>query len=214
MVDALEGDSFTGDDAAMERAKLLTSKRSRLAEVFSSQVRAEVLTWMFARKDAAHSLTELARSLGLAVSSVQHEVYKLERIGILVGRRDGVSRRYRLTVDDPLTQALELLVRTEVGIEATLQIALAETPGLVWSTVAANPGDVVSGVELVLVGEIDLGGLAAIQERIASVLGVQPREVETSFYTPAVWQQHQLDGHALVEQLKSMNTLAVYGETA
>ena len=198
----------------MELGEMPSSNSIKLSELFSSQVRAGVLTWMFGRKNSTPSLTELSRALGLAVSSVQHEVYKLERLGILVGRREGVSRRYRLTLEDPLTQALELLVRTAVGVEASLTAALSDTPGLAWSIVAANPGDGLSGVELVLVGEIDLGGLAAIQKRIAEVIGVLPSEVETSFYTPAVWQTHQQDGHALVEQLKSMKTLAVYGETA
>jgi DNA-binding transcriptional ArsR family regulator len=201
----------------MKRTKHATvdpqSGSSKLAEVFSSQVRAEVLTWMFGRKEKAHSLTELSRALGLAVSSVQHEMYKLERLGILVGRREGASRRYRLTVDDPMTQALEHLVRTAVDAETLIRLALANTDGLEWGTVAANASDELSGIVLVLVGEIDLGGLVAIQERIASILDVEPGDVSTSFYSPEVWQQHQADGNTIVQRLKTMRALATYGET-
>lgn len=202
----------------MKRANTVSpeppSNFGRLAELFSSQVRAEVLVWMFGRREHAHSLTELARALGLAVSSVQHEIYKLERLGILVGRRDGASRRYRLNMDDPLTQALEQLVLTTVDQEITLRLALAEIEGLEWATVAASRDDGSAGIVLVLVGDIDLGGLAAIQEKIASILVVEPRNVATSFYSPDVWRQHQADGNSLVQRLKTMKILAVYGEIA
>jgi DNA-binding transcriptional ArsR family regulator len=198
-----------------------TSKQSRatdrddlLAEIFSSQVRADVLGWMVVRRDAGYSLTELARALGLAVSSVQHEVYKLERLGILIGRRDGSSRRYRLTLDDPLTIALERLVVTSIGVGQSFRTALQDTDGLEWATLAAASADGREGATLVLVGDLELDGLANLQERVSGILGIDPVAVSMSFFSNELWRQHQRDGHPLIDRLRNLTVIASYGETA
>jgi DNA-binding transcriptional ArsR family regulator len=198
-----------------------TSKQSRatdrddlLAEIFSSQVRADVLGWMVARRDAGYSLTELARALGLAVSSVQHEVYKLERLGILIGRRHGSSRRYRLTLDDPLTIALERLVVTSIGVGQSFRTALQDTDGLEWATLAAASADGREGATLVLVGDLELDGLASLQERVSGILGIDPVAVSMSFFSNELWRQHRRDGHPLIDRLRNLTVIASYGETA
>ena len=64
-----------------------TRALSLLGEVFSSKVRASLLAWIVPRLDTRFSLTELSRELGMPISSLQHECYKLERLGVLKGRR-------------------------------------------------------------------------------------------------------------------------------
>jgi len=54
-----------------------------LSELFSSKVRAAVLGHVLPRPQVALSLTEFSRLLDLPISSLQHECYKLERIGII-----------------------------------------------------------------------------------------------------------------------------------
>ena len=54
-----------------------------LAELFSSKVRAAALGVFLPRPHCWFSLTELSRLLGLPVSSLQHECYKLARLGLL-----------------------------------------------------------------------------------------------------------------------------------
>ena len=67
-----------------------------LSELFASRVRAAVLGHVVPRPQRGFSLTELSRLLGLPISSLQHECYKLERIGILISHRAGASRRYSI----------------------------------------------------------------------------------------------------------------------
>lgn len=183
-----------------------------LAELFSSQVRAAVLAHMVPRQGAAFSLTELSRSLDLAVSSVQHECYKLERLGILVGRREGSSRRYRLSADHPLTAPLQRLVVTALGLETCFQAALSDAEGLIEAILASPGTGDATGVDLVLIGDLELEGLAPIQERIATILGIDGSNVAMSFFSRPRWQAHQEDGHPLVARLETLTTLATYGE--
>ena len=97
-----------------------------LAGVLSSKVRAAVLTWLVARQDAAWSLTEIARGVGMAISSVQHECYKLEGLGILAGTPVQGSRRYALDRDFPPTEPLIHLVYAAWGFPALATTALSD----------------------------------------------------------------------------------------
>ncbi|HWV24063.1 MAG TPA: winged helix-turn-helix domain-containing protein, partial [Thermomicrobiales bacterium] len=101
-----------------------------LAELLSSRVRAAVLGFLVARGDERFSLTELARALDLSISSVQHECYKLERLRVLKGRREGASRRYRLDWETPIVEPLTDLVVAVLGREHLLGHALVDIAGL------------------------------------------------------------------------------------
>ena len=101
-----------------------------LGELFSSRIRASVLAYLVAREEARFSLTELSRALGLSVSSIQHECYKLERLGVLKGRREGASRRYWLDREVDFVPVLMWLVITVIGQTQVLSLALHGIEGL------------------------------------------------------------------------------------
>lgn len=169
-----------------------------LAEVLSSRVRAAVLTFFVARSDDAFSLTELARALAVPVSSLQHECYKLERLGVLKGRREGGSRRYRLQRDAPLTEPLARLVVAARGTPGLLGAALTDLPGLERAFLVQGEG---TGTELVIIGDLPLDQLDAAQTRVAALLGRQPDELRLAFYQPDDWRRRQAEGNPQVRRL-------------
>ena len=77
-----------------------------LAELFSSRVRAVVLALLLSRPHLRFSLTDLSRRSGMPVSSLQHECYKLTRMGVLRDERVGNTRQYRPNPAWPLLQPL------------------------------------------------------------------------------------------------------------
>lgn len=183
-----------------------------LAALLSSRVRATVLAFLVARDDARFSLTELARQLDLPISSVQHECYKMERLNVLKGRREGVSRRYWLDRDTPYVRALIELVIAVVGRERLLGYALADFAGLhgaLLATTTVNPALV-----LILIGELGLEELEAAQERAAAILDVSVAAVELAFFRPAEWQEHRAHNHPLVARLHDAEVAVVAGDPA
>ncbi|MEA2530443.1 MAG: hypothetical protein QOG89_2087, partial [Thermomicrobiales bacterium] len=86
-----------------------------LTELFSSKVRAAVLGQMLTRPHLRYSLTDLSRLLDIPISSLQHECYKLERIGVLLARRDGNARRYRVDQTCSVLRELTALVVAALG---------------------------------------------------------------------------------------------------
>lgn len=178
-----------------------------LAELLSSKVRAAVLGFMVAREESRFSLTELARALDLSISSVQHECYKLERIGVLKGRREGASRRYWLDRDRPFVPVLMWLVLSVVGREQLLRYSLADIDGLEGALLSAGERPAVT-----LIGDVGLEAFAMVQERVAKILEVQPADVDVAFYGLASWQGHLSSGDAAVERIRAASPMVLVGD--
>jgi hypothetical protein len=167
-----------------------------LSELFASKVRAAVLGQTIPRRHLAYSLTEFSRILELPISSLQHECYKLERLGILVSAREGASRRYRVNPTGPSIRELTALVVSALGSEEVLRGTLDEITGLESAFIATTlplTHAAISGAEgsipLVLIGEIPLEQIDAAQERVAELLGLDPSRIEAVFYLPEDWQE-------------------------
>jgi len=179
-----------------------------LAELLSSKVRAAVLGFMVAREEARFSLTELSRALGLSISSIQHECYKLERLGVLRGRREGASRRYWLDRETPFVSVLMWLVVSVIGEEQLLRYALTDIEGLegaLLSTASGKPS-------VTLVGDVGLEAIAAVQERVAKFLEVQPADVDVAFYSASAWRERLAGGDTAVGRIRAASPMVIVGD--
>lgn len=165
-----------------------------LSELFSSKVRAAVLGHMLPRPQVALSLTEFSRLLDLPISSLQHECYKLERVGIIKGRREGNSRRYRVNSQCVILPELTALVVAALGQEAAVRATLADVPGLEAAFIGRTlPIDEVqensaSPIPLVLIGEIPLEEIDSALDRVSRLLNLPSSKFEAVFYRPGDWR--------------------------
>lgn len=166
-----------------------------LSELFASKLRAAVLSFVAPRPHRGYSLTELSRVLSMPISSLQHECYKLERIGILTSGREGASRRYSFDPDFPARRELIALVVRAIGQQQALQATMEKVTGLESAFIAAELPLSVAGeldetvaIPLVLVGQVPLEEIDALQVRVAGLLGLSPNRVEAVFYLPEDWR--------------------------
>jgi hypothetical protein len=175
-----------------------------LAELFSSKVRAAVLGHVLPRPDRGFSLTDLSRRLDLPVSSLQHECYKLERIGVLFARRAGNARLYRIVPTCPILAPLTRLIVTAIGPVAALAAAIDGVPGLesgfLAGTLPTEAGESASDAppRLVLIGDIALDELDTLLVRAETALGVVPGTLELAFFRPDDWQSRLADANPYV----------------
>jgi DNA-binding Lrp family transcriptional regulator len=187
-----------------------TRAGQQLAEVLSSRVRATVLAWLAPRLDARFSLTELSQAVGAPVSSLQHECYKLERLGVLQGRREGVSRRYAIQLDHALSRPLVNLVVATLGLEAVLQEAIAEA-GRFHVAALAGPDRPDGRPVLVLIGDTSLAGLDQVQRRVSLLLGLDPEWLELAYFQRDDWRDKGARGHPLLQRLANRPVQAIIG---
>lgn len=159
-----------------------------LAELFSSKVRAAVLSMVLPRPHRWFSLTELSRSLGLPVSSLQHECYKLVRVGLLHDLRSGNVRRYAPDPAFPLLKPLTALVLASIPIAESLPAAAEEMPGLEqgWLTVEPNARN--ARPFLVVIGNLEIEHLDALFERArVAVAAAGTGDIELAYYPSTEW---------------------------
>ena len=185
-----------------------------LSGIFSSKVRASVLVFLVTRSDGRFSLTELARALGLPVSSLQHECYKLERLNIIKGQREGLSRRYRILTEEPTTAAMVHLVVSALGIQHATELALSDLEGvsgaMVVDAATHTGGDKLA--YLVLVGDNDLEHLNVAHARVATILGIPPDALESAFFAENEWAVRAQTEKPMLQFVQSMPPIAVTGE--
>jgi hypothetical protein len=166
-----------------------------LSELFASRLRAAVLGFLVPRPHRGYSLTELSRELDLPISSLQHECYKLERIGILRSAREGASRRYTIDHDFFARRELTALVVAATGQLGALRATLEFVEGIETAFLAAELPlsdelrfDATTALPLVLIGDIALEDIDSAQSRVAALLGLPASRIEGVYYLPADWR--------------------------
>jgi DNA-binding transcriptional ArsR family regulator len=162
-----------------------------LVELFSSRVRAAVLALVLSRPHLGFSLTELSRRLGLPVSSLQHECYKLTRLGLLRNERVGNARLYRPDPTWPLLEPLTALTVRSLPLEEALRGAVEGLPGIDSAWVSGDLRSPLVPVYVVVVGNLGVEELDGIFDRcrVALVPLAGASRIELAYFRPADWQK-------------------------
>lgn len=175
-----------------------------LAELFSSKVRAAVLGALLPRPHCWFSLTELSRSLGLPVSSLQHECYKLARVGLLQDQRSGNVRRYAPDPAFPLLKPLTSLVLAAVPLAESLPAAAEGMQGVEQGWLTGEPGQRNARPFLVVIGTLGIEDLDALFERArAAVAAAGTGEIELAYYPSAEWARRLASHDPFAASLQS-----------
>jgi predicted nucleotidyltransferase len=150
-------------------------------------VRAGVLSATLLQPERWWFMTELARQLETAPSSLQRELESLVAVGVLLRRRDGRRTYFKANADFPLFSDLRGLIEKTAGIVPELTAALAPFDdrielALLYGSLARGEEHAASDVDLMIVGslkQIDL--LPALRQLEARFR----REVNVTLFFPS-----------------------------
>jgi hypothetical protein len=175
-----------------------------LAELFSSRVRAAVLALALPRPHLRFSLTELSRRLGLPVSSLQHECYKLSRLGLLRDERVGNARLYRPDPTWPLLEPLTALTVRAMPLEVALRGAVEGVPGIERAWVSGDLGSPPAPVYVVVLGNLGIEELDGLFDRcrVALVPVAGATRIELAYFRPADWKERLACGDPFATALR------------
>ncbi|HYI24589.1 MAG TPA: hypothetical protein VD767_04195 [Thermomicrobiales bacterium] len=186
-------------------------EENQLAALVSSRVRAALLCWLVPRLESRFTLTDLSRETGLAISSLQHECYKLERLGVLRGVREGQSRFYSAQLELPVSRALVNLVLSILGMEKVLEVSVGELGDFEIVTLALSASPPRKAVTI-LIGTADLDSLARIHQRVALILDLDPASLETAYFERVVWDEDDEPKQRLLARLAGHALHVIVGE--
>src|SRR5205807_945493 len=138
---------------------------SRLIDIVSSRVKAEMLRLLFGVPGIELHLRELVRRSGLSLSTVQQELQHLTRAGLVAARKDGNRVCYRANPEHPAYTDLRSLVLKTDGLAGALQPAV-DVPEIqlafVFGSVARGDAGPASDIDLMVLGSVGLRRLTSL----------------------------------------------------
>lgn len=160
-----------------------------LAEILSSKVRAEIFRHLFGLRGPEIHLRDLARRAGLSPATVRQDLGKLERMDLVLSRRDGNRVYYRANETHPLYPDIHSLVLKTAGLVEVLRPRLESDDiqvAFVFGSVADGTEKAGSDVDLCVIGAASLKDLSA---RLAGIEEEIAREVNPFCLTPAEFRR-------------------------
>lgn len=184
---------------------------TNLVDIVSSRVKAELLRLLFGLNQPDLHLRELVRQSGLSLGTVQQELQRLTRVGLVTARKDGNRVYYSANQDHPAYRDLYSLVLKTDGLAGMLQPAM-KTPDIrvafVFGSVARGDTGAASDVDLMVVGEVGLRKLTSLLSGIADRVG---REINPHVMTLEEFAKRKAERDHLVTSVLAAPKLFVKG---
>ena len=179
--------------------------------VIGPPARLAVLTYTFTDSAREFHLRELVRLTHLAPRSIQQEVEKLVRAGILAERRSGNRRYLRANKSHPLYQPIREIVLKTTGLADVLREALGND-GIDWAcvfgSIAADQSVAGSDVDLLIIGSL---GLRAAVRRLGKAQEALGREVNPVVWTRKEFEQRRRGADPFLKRLLAGPVIPIAG---
>ncbi len=182
-----------------------------LIDIVSSKRKAEMLRLLFGIDDRGYHLRELARQSGLALRTVQEELARLTKAGLVRTRRDGNRLCYEANKENPVYGDLRNIVLKTAGLVGVLQRAL-DVKGIelafVFGSLATGNARPDSDLDLMVVGSVGLRQAAQLLSGLAEKLG---REVNPHVLTRQEFLSRKKAGDHFISAVLASPRLYVIG---
>ncbi len=186
-----------------------------IATALFSDSQSRVFQWLFGHPEREFHLSELRRLTGLGSASLQRELNRLVKAGLVRSERVGNLRRFQANPQSPVYGELVGLTRKTLGVEPVLREALLPlAPGLqaawVYGSVAKQTDTARSDIDVMLVGK-NLR-LAKVLELLVPLEAQLGRKINPTCYTPAEFQRRRAEPDSFVNRVLAQPILPLMGD--
>jgi predicted nucleotidyltransferase len=179
-------------------------KPSVLHATFASPAMARLLLFFAVHPDAPLHIRELFRRTGLGMASLQKELGRFERLGLIRRRTDGRRVVYRLDLESERWRAMRPLLRKLAAPSEVLREAFTGVPGVeaafVFGSQARGDMRPDSDVDLFLVA--DEQGKRAVRDALSEAESLMGRDVDVVTYSPEGLQARLRSSNAFLDRVK------------
>ncbi len=185
-----------------------------IASALFSDSQAQVLRWLFGQPERSYYLSELRRLTGLGSASLQRELNRLAKAGLVHSERIGNLRHFQANQQSPVFNELVVLVRKTLGIEPMLREALQPLVtriefAFVYGSVARQTDTAQSDVDLMLVGkQLRLADVLELLVPLETGLG---RKINPTCYTPTEFERRRAEPDSFVNRVLAQPILPLIG---
>jgi predicted nucleotidyltransferase len=185
-----------------------------IATALFSDSQSRVFRWLFGQPEREFHLSELRRLTGLGSASLQRELNRLAKAGLVRSDRVGNLRRFQANAQSPVFGELVDLTRKTLGVEPMLREALLPlAPNLqaawVYGSIAKQTDTARSDIDVMLVGR-NLR-LAKVLELLVPLEAQLGRKINPTCYTPAEFQRRRAQPDSFVNRVLAQPILPLLG---
>lgn len=179
-----------------------------------SESQSRLFLWLFGQPERSYHMSELRRLTGLGSASLQRELNRLARVGLVDSERVGNLRRFQANPESPVFTELVSLTRKTLGIEPLLRDALQPLrtkihTAWIYGSVAKQTDTARSDIDLMLVGEqLTLGAVLECLLPLEAELG---RKINPSCYTPDEFERRRAEPDSFVNRVLAQPILPLIG---
>lgn len=159
----------------------MRSEAPALLPIFRSHAQAELLTWLYLHPGQRFGLTELARSVGVPLSTAHREVERLVESELVSESPLGRNRLLEANLNHPAAEALGRLLEVTFGPRQVVALEFDDVPGvdrvLIFGSWAARysgeVGRAPRDIDVMVIGDnVDRAELYAAADRAQQRLGI------------------------------------------
>ena len=172
-----------------------------------------LLALFFARPEQSFYLRQIVRLAGIGQGAAQRELARWVEAGLLVRTQRGHQVHFQANRESPVFAELKALTVKTAGVADVLREALAAvadrvTLAFVHGSVARGTEKAGSDVDVVVVGKVRFGAVAAALSEAQAVLG---REVNPMVYSEREFRDKVNAGHHFLKTVMDEPKLFLIG---
>ena len=198
----------------MSRARSSPARKGSLADTLFTRTRQRVLGVLFGQTGRSFYASELIRLAGTGSGAAQRELARLERGGLVTGRRVGQQKHCQANPKLPLYSELRSIVLKTVGLAEPIREALDSLShriraAFIFGSVSKGDDRVDSDIDLLVVSDsLTYGEVFEALESASRTLG---RQVNPSVYSAAELTRRARAKNAFVTRVLAQPKVWIIG---
>ena len=184
-----------------------------LAQLLSSQVRAEIFRLLFNGNKTSIHLRDLQRKSQLSIGTIQKEIGNLKSLDLVIPERDGNRLYYTANTAHPLYSDICNLVEKTNGIVENLKRLLSSISDIecafIFGSYAKESEKAHSDIDLIIIGEISLRSISA---RLKSITEKIEREINPHVYSKKTWKDKLKKKDHFIKGVSSEKKIFLVGD--
>lgn len=184
-----------------------------LAQILSSQVRAEIFCLLFSGDKTSIYLRDLQRRSGLSIGAIQKEMARLKKLDLVKSKRDGNRLYYTANDDHPLYNDLCALVEKTTGISEHLKEIARSIKGIecafIFGSYAKGQEKSHSDIDLVIIGNVGLRTLSSVFKNLTDKI---QREINPHVYSMKSWREKLKRGDHFIRSINAEKKIFLIGD--
>lgn len=181
--------------------------------LFPLQYRGKALALLLLQPQRRLHVREIARLTGTVAGTMNKELDRLQRAGLLEKHRVGNQLQFCANLRHPVYPELSALLRKTIGLADVLTLALTPvseriTVAFVFGSVARSSDTAASGVDVIIIGRVDFGEAVNLLYQAQTTLH---REINPKIFTVEEWQAKLASKSSFVVDVQSKPKIFLIG---